>query len=397
MKLLWYGETPYIETGAGQVARHLLPVFLGFFDQVHLVAINQWWDVPELPESFSISLCTVEDTWNVEAAKAAITSCNYDVLFVTTDLNRITDLREQLEHAHAQHKIIIMYAAMDCHIFQPEFFSVMELASAPVVFSYWCKRLVSFLLPELAKRTEVIYHGCEPDVFFPLDAQERNQVRKDFFNIGPETFLVVNVNRNQVRKDLARTMAAFHLFHLEHPDSLLYIHAKQRDLGGDLPQQAQGMGLQIYGKQTEIVFAPPEYHESGGISRADLNRVYNAADACVSTSTGEGWGLTTTEALAASRPFIGPENTVFPELLGDGGRGYLVRSGGPELWAMFYGVSDSPRELCSTTGMKRALERVYLQPGEAAAKAHTGREWAEQHSWSRVQEQWRMLLRGLLY
>jgi glycosyltransferase involved in cell wall biosynthesis len=412
MKLLWYGETPYIETGAGQVAKNLLPVFQKYFDAIHLVAINQWWKQPDLPDGLRITWVDIPaekreltDIWSVPNIKSAIAAYDYDCLFLTTDLNRITELTEGIQGAKDRGIPVLIYAAMDTHIFNPEFFRVLTLATYPVVFSEWCKRLVSFLIPEL--ECKVIYHGCEPDVFHPLPADERRGLRKHLFNIDDDqTFLVLNVARNQVRKDLARSMAAFHLFYREYPHSALYLHSKQMDMGGHLPSQALGLGIRIHGENPEIIFAPEAYNESSGVPRDELNNLYNCADVCISTSTGEGWGLTTTESMAAGTPFIGPANTVFPEILGgkhrtgdlftDVERGVLVESGGPELWATFYGVCDNPRELCSTLGMKAALEYVYHYRAEAQVRAINARAWTCEHSWEHIQKQWEHLIHNAL-
>jgi glycosyltransferase involved in cell wall biosynthesis len=389
MKLLWYGESPFIETGAGQVAKHLLPVFQQFFDNIHLVAINQWWEPQQLPDEMGITLCTPEMCFNEENAKSIIAAGDYDVLFLTTDLNRITDLQEEIQQGAVDRDVpIIMYAAMDTHIYTRKFWNVLSLATVPVVFTNWCKRQCELILPDLAKKLQVIYHGCEPDVFYPLSTVDRQQIRRDMFGITDNTFLVINVNRNQVRKDLMRTMAAFHLFHMKCFHSVLYLHAKHSDLGGNIIGQAEYLGMDIRSKKPEVIFSPDNYHELTGVSREDLNRIYNAADVAVSTSTGEGWGLTTTEAMAAGTPFIGPNNTVFPEILGDGKRGLLVESGGPDLWATFYGVSDTPREICSTTGMMEALEDVYHNRDTAIQRASVARLWTERHTWEQVQQEW---------
>ncbi len=394
MRLLWYGETPYIETGAGQVAKHLLPVFLELFEEVHLIAIDQWWEEKNLPPGLTISLSSFEDQWNVKAIEPAIKRCDYDCLFLTTDLNLISDLSESLEVARSRGIPVVVYAAMDTNYYVESFFKVLELATVPVVFSRWCEGLVKKMLPDLPVR--VIYHGCEPDVFYPLSLGDRRLARHEMFDIDDDTFLVLNVNRNQVRKDLARSMAAFHLFHLDCPNSVLYLHSKRKDLGGSLPLQAAAFGMRIIGEYPEIVFTPDTYHESEGVSRADLNRIYNCADVCISTSTGEGWGLTTTEAMAAGTPFIGPDNTTFPELLGSNGqRGLLVESGGPNLWTLFYTITEMPREITSVTGMRDALFSVHGDRQAARERAYNAREWTKEHSWKRVQEQWYELFLSL--
>jgi glycosyltransferase involved in cell wall biosynthesis len=409
MKLLFYGESPFLPTGASQVTKQLLPALQRFFSDIHIVAINQVFPVDDLPTGLTLTCAPKEDMIATKEARQAIAKCDYDCLFLTTDINRITDLKPEISLAKQAGIPIIMYAAMDCHVFVREFWDVLLLASVPVVFSDWCYRQAVRMIPELASNLRVIYHGCEPDVFYPLPEQERKKVRNEIFSIFDDhIFLVVNVNRNQVRKDLARTMAAFHLFHIEHPNSLLYLHAKQKDLGGNLPTQAAYLGLEFRGENAEIVFAPDTLHELAGISREELNLIYNAADVCISTSTGEGWGLTTTEAMAAGTPFIGPDNTTFPEILGKidfhsgwkwniGKRGLLVQSGGPDLWTMFYGISDTPREIVSTTGMRNALLYAYSNRRAMKRYAEEARKWTLEHTWKHKQGEWVDLLEKVLY
>lgn len=404
MKLLWYGETMFIQTGAGQVAKQLLPVFQEVFSEIHLVPINQWWIQENLPAGLTITPGNQQDNWNLANAKQAISMLDYDCLFLTTDLNRISDLTAEIEKTHKYGIPVLMYGAMDTHVFQPAFFHVLELASIPVVFSEWCKRLVLYNIPALAEKLHVIYHGTEPDTFFPLAQEERQRLRKEYFSIEDDsTFVVVNVNRNQVRKDLARTMAAFHLFHLEVPDSLLYLHSKQQDVGGNLPSQAQGLGLRVQGAKPEVIFAPLDFNETNGVSREDLNKIYNSADCFLTTSTGEGWGLTTTEAMSAGTPVVGPDNTVFPEIMGEWlyqwfshfrmhERGILVESGGPDLWTTFYGISDTPREICSTTGAMAALQHVHDEHTKAIARAADAWAWTLNNTWEHKRAQWRALL-----
>ncbi len=397
MKLLAYMETPFIETGSGQVTKQLLPLLHEFFDEIHVVAINQFQPPALLPDWLTITCTSGEDHAATKESKEAIKAGGYDALFLSTDLNRIAAFEEELKGVHCP---IVMYALMDTHVWQSQFWQIMEQATIPVLSSEWACRQARMVRPGLEGKLQAIYHGCEPEEFYPLDDEARRAARKELFNIEDDaTFLALNVNRNQVRKDLPRTMAAFHLFHLEHPNSRLYLHSRRVDLGGDLASQALYIGLDIWKHPAEIVFAPDTYFAASGVPRADLNRIYNCADVFMTTTTGEGWGLTTTEAMAAGVPFVGPDNTTFPEILGRGHRhtphyhigerGLLVNSGGADLWVTFFTISDVPRELVSTTGMVSALEDVYLGRNQAKERAQAARKWTEEHTWQQVQQQWR--------
>jgi glycosyltransferase involved in cell wall biosynthesis len=402
-KLLAYMETPFIETGSGQVSKHLLPVLHEFFDHIHLVAINQFQEPALLPDWLTITCTSGEDHAATRESKEAIKAGGYDAIFLSTDLNRIAAFEEELKDVQVP---IVMYALMDTHVWQSQFWQIMDRATIPVLPSKWAVRQALQLRPHLADRLQAIYHGCEPDVFFPLSPEERRKARKEFFGIEDDNrFLALNCNRNQVRKDLPRTMAAFHLFHLEHPDSCLYLHSRRIDLGGDLASQALYIGLDLWKHPAEVVFAPDSYFAASGVPRTDLNRIYNCADVFVTTTTGEGWGLTTSEAMAAGVPVIGPDNTTFPEILGKwdtansgwnfADRGILVNSGGPDLWVTFFTISDVPRELVSTTGMRAAIEEVYNHREAAKERAVQARTWTKEHTWSQIQNQWRAVWKAI--
>ena len=53
------------------------------------------------------------------------------------------------------------------------------------------------------------------------------------------------------------------------------------------------------------------------LSRRDLNNLYNIFDVFLSTTSGEGWGLTTIEAAITKTPLVIPKCTSFPEIFGD--------------------------------------------------------------------------------
>ncbi len=392
MKILYYGETPVIETGAAQVSKQILSLMAEMGHQVSIVPISHWhelnYDRTAYPYTFYP--CSWDsDLYNKANVEQHIRVDDYDLLFLTGDIHLLDGLMDAvLDAKRVRSFVLVVYVAIDkeqriatpCRLF--------SMADIPVVFTMFGKREAIHLDPVSAEKIRVIYHGDEPNVFSPLSEQERQRIRKQTFHCDPDTFLVVNVNRNIPRKDLPRSMYAFHLFHQQHPDSRLYLHAARQDRGGHLPLQAYLLGLDI--RKGEVLFAHADYSSRDGCSRAMLNEFYNAADVCISTSQGEGWGLTTTEAMAAGTPFIGPHNSAFPELLGEQEeRGYLVESGGSDLWFMGSDVGALPCPLTSVTGMVEALEHVYTHREEAREKAKTARQWTQEHAWGHVREQWR--------
>jgi glycosyltransferase involved in cell wall biosynthesis len=400
MKILCYAEAP-IETGAGQISKQLLPLLASMGD-LEVVPINlnkdMVIDTVKYPYTFyrSEPSANIEDQFNLKNAQKHILEDAYDLLFLTGDINRIADCIDSVEQARWQGKefTTVCLGAIDSAVINAASVKCLWQVDHPVVYSQYAYDQAIKFIPALAKKLKVIQLGCEPDVFYPLTKDEKRQVRDFTFRITDDsTFFVTCFNRNQLRKDLARSMYAFHLFHEKHENSIMYVHARQEDLGGSLTQQAILLGIPL----STIIFTPPGYNEVAGMPRETLNKFYNAGDVCISTSTGEGWGLTTTEAMAAGTPFIGPRNSSFPEILGENEeRGYMVQSGGPNLWMMPYGVMNQPKDLVSVTDMVGTLEHVYNNRQEAYAKAGAARTWTEEHKWSHMNAQWSALLTPIM-
>jgi glycosyltransferase involved in cell wall biosynthesis len=70
----------------------------------------------------------------------------------------------------------------------------------------------------------------------------------------------------------------------------------------------------------------PKQYESNLLSIEMLNGIYNASDIYITTTLGEGWGLTITEAFATKLPVIAPNTTSISEISGYGSRAYLLET-----------------------------------------------------------------------
>lgn len=153
------------------------------------------------------------------------------------------------------------------------------------------------------------------------------------------------------------------------------------------------MGMQLVQPGLEVMFTPLDFSEQSGAPREFLNVLYNCADALVSTTTGEGFGLTTTDAMAAQRPVIVPRNTSSIEIVGENEeRGYLARAGGDvDHQFIHYGVTDNPRDIVHSDSMIEKMEEVYFYPERAAEKASLARAWTLDHTWAHAKVQWQAL------
>lgn len=397
-------------TGFGNVNKHLLAACARVADVTAVCSTHYAEDYDRTAYPYEIIGCEMVDVplrdaahqRNLPRIMKAVDALDWDVFFYQGDIGWNNDVLArvgEIQQAHPE-KHSIFYSPIDGDISLDIAFNVFKLCSAPVTYTYHGRSVVERYAPDVADKMSVMQLGCEPAVFFPLSAEKRKEARiKIFGDVYADQFLCINVNRNQTRKDLARCMAAFHLFHQKHTDSSLYLHSVMADAGGHLPTQARLVGCDIFKRPAEIAFSGLDL--ANAWSRETLNDLYNAADCLLSTSVGEGWGLTTTEAMCAGTPVIVPANTANLDILGEQipgahfnyKRGWGVRTGGDLDHTQFiYSNGGGPVSIIHSESFVDTLEYVYYHREEARDKATTARAWCLENTWKRRESEWVQLL-----
>jgi glycosyltransferase involved in cell wall biosynthesis len=239
-------------------------------------------------------------------------------------------------------------------------------------------------MKDLKKDIKVIYHGCDTATFKPIDKEVRDLWRGKYLGItDPETFVFVNVNRNSVRKDIPRSILAFKEFKKQVPNSLYYIHTAAKDNNIDLLQCVDSLGLSL---SKDVVFPARFNLADGGFPDDILNQFYNCGDAFLTTTLGEGWGLTITEAMCAGVPVIGPNNTSIPEILGgDLDRGYVYDCA-ETTWVDNSGYRPLGRMEDIVAKMLEAHENRGTDIERGIV--HRASKFADTHVWSAVCKDW---------
>lgn len=403
MRLLFYGESPLNPTGFGTVNRHLLKACARVADEVTCIATTHYYESydreeypyeiigcnPDIPHDFT-------GQKNLENIEKYLRAGEWDVFFIQGDMGASTNIQKLASEIAKEDpmKDTIFYMPVDGDISLGFMFSPLTWCSAPVVYTNHAKSVIKKYQPEIAKKTSVIWLGCETETFFPLSKREKREARKELFGEAYlDRFIVINVNRNQVRKDLARSINLFHGFHQKHPDTTLYLHSVQNDSGGSLPVQAMLAGCDVKKFPAEIAFSGLDL--ANPWPRATLNRMYNACDLLISTAYGEGWGLTTTEAMAAGIPVLVPGNTANLDIVGKNQeRGYLMKTGGDlDHTTFIYENGGSPVPHVHKKSFMAQMERIYTHYDEALEKAEGALAWCRQNTWSHREKNWEDLLR----
>jgi glycosyltransferase involved in cell wall biosynthesis len=165
----------------------------------------------------------------------------------------------------------------------------------------------------------VIPHGVTKGQFAPKD---KTEARKNL-GLREDIFIVFNGNRNQPRKRIDITIAAFARFAVGRPDVQLYLHMGMKDQGWDVMpifgREMMRNGLDPNGRiiMTTNTPAPPNV----GVEM--LNDIYNAVDVGINTCKGEGWGLVNFEHAACKVAQVVPDHTSCKEIFD--GYGKLIR------------------------------------------------------------------------
>jgi glycosyltransferase involved in cell wall biosynthesis len=241
---------------------------------------------------------------------------------------------------------------------------------------------------------EVIPHGVDADIFRPLETAEgvtprmhaRSLLFPDIKDLGGR-FIVLNANRNQPRKRIDTTIRAFALFARGKPAGVnLFLHMGVEDVGWNVVTLARRHGVE------DRVLMSSLNKTIQGVSRQQLNRVYNACDVGLNTSTAEGWGLPSFEHAATRAAQVVPRHSACAELWADSG--VLVEPA-------FKIINEkilTEGWLVTPEAVAGALERLYADRElleEMSERAYRNAT-REEYRWGNISARWDALFREVL-
>jgi len=247
----------------------------------------------------------------------------------------------------------------------------------------------------------VLPHGVNSDIYGPLHG--RQSLRHELYSKQPwlkdDDFVMINVNANQCRKDIprsleilaglvARGVPAKLILHMPEnggPEQNISIDSCARQLGLR-PAQHYGHHNALFRGSQSILPETTDYSVKG---IGSLVGFYNLADLYLTTTLGEGWGLPITEALACGTPVAMPEGTACGEIgkaLVDHGLGHMRCLLPLEYGTIVHRADNSRmRHRVYLSGAVDAIE-AYYKSGQWRDRVPIGsnKEMKEWLSWDRV-------------
>ena len=399
LKILYYGDSPMAQTGMGRVTDNVLKqIYKSTKAKIEIVAINHnfpYYDRDKFPYIIYPATFNGADPLGRDMIKEFILQGDFDILITNNDPEILYSLLPTIKKAQIEHDFkTVAYFPVDT---EEQFIGdivkeLIKIYDYPIVFTEYAKQSAIKKYGKIGEKLSVIYHGIDPEVYKIPEPLTRKKFRAEVFGLTKDDFLVTNVGRNQWRKDFYRTMLGFLMFYKEHENAVLYLHAKRKDIGGDLLAQFISTCDQVELDAQELIdngrikFTGDSFNTFTGISQDNLALVYGSSDVVISTNVGEGFGLPTIEAMACNVPVILPDNTSTTELVGaNEERGYLIESGSDiNLWDIDYGFSEVPRPKCDVNSIVEKLNKVYNDREETKNKAQAGYDWIQDYTWQNI-------------
>lgn len=193
----------------------------------------------------------------------------------------------------------------------------------PVAMSDYGARVIS---EHIGRPVERIYHGVDTATFRPVAFNDPLHVAgrtlrtkedcKAAFGLDPARKVILRTDRNVTRKFYPALFAMFREVARRDPDVDLVLHCHPLDTeGSNLYEE-----LARYPEELRGRLRWTDAHDTfNGLPTEGLVALMNAADVYVSTTGGEGFGLTLAESLACEVPVVVTDWAADRETVGSGG------------------------------------------------------------------------------
>jgi len=307
-------------------------------------------------------------------------------------LQHLFENRFDPERILLQYKPILTYIPCDGVNLPPAWPSIIGQTTRVVTMSRWGQKQYP--------GSEMVYHGVDTNDFWPVrekpitvsggEVLKSKRDCKRAFGFDPDGFVVGRVDSNSGRKDYPASWKALVPFMRRHKEVQVHFHCESTNY-------AHGINLPVlYSREPDIdsarFFSPGMFRGGQGWPQSDLCALYNAFDVFISTSRGEGFGLTLAESLACSVPVIAQNVSAIPETVGPGGillepeRLITVPSGEDNWLADIKAFTSALEHVYQSAGLRRDL-------GEAGLK-HVRESFSWDAAASRFDEYLRTIASG---
>lgn len=408
MRLLVFGH--YSHTGFGTVTVELATRFLAAGVDVRILAVNhrgepvrgplqgRVWPAQMMGEAFGGNISAQAITgqlWRDLDGE----DWKPDAVLAIADVSGFLDhMGPGTEQRLAAWKSlpVFHYVPIEGDNLNPLWRGLWNDIAQPVAMSDYGQRVIS---EHIGRQVPRIYHGVDTDMFRQVSFAEpaitggkrltsRDQC-KEFFGLAGKKVLL-RADRNATRKFYYRLVQAFAEIAPRDPDVVLVLHCQPNEPGGiDITGETARLPIEI---QRRVLFTG--MHDTWrGLDHEGLVALYNAADIYVSTTGGEGFGLTLAESLACETPVVVTDWAAEREVVGPGG--VLVppltdKYGEPVRFHSSYGMDWA---IPDAKGFVQPVLDLLAKPSRRRALGQEGRRHVQRSfNWDAATEAFLLLL-----
>lgn len=355
-RILWISDGG-VTTGFGTVTHNIGDRLVEMGHDVHVLAANHTGDhFPTKVKLYKANSKSPQDTIGKTRVLEMIAEVMPDVVFLLNDPHTLTGLL--FKNNNDPDKILLRFRPIVAYLpvdgaNVPRAWTEMNKFMRPVAMS-------DFGASQLGVK-EMIHHGVDP-AFHPVSPTNplvlsnnnlitSKQEAKEAFGFEPDHFLIGRIDRNSWRKDFGSTWKALLPVVKRHRDVDVYFHCQGNDPAGGPIMPA----LFTRDPDTMERFQMPSkesFNTFRGWPTSDVVGILNAMDLFVTTSMGEGFGLTIAEAMACGVPVIAQDCSAISEVVGSGG--ILIEPGATVTSPM--GVD---LRVANVEAFTEAVERIY--------------------------------------
>lgn len=392
-KVLWLGDAG-ATTGFATATHAITDRLIDKGHEVSCLAVNYRGDTyPTRMRLFMPTLLQGHDIHGMSRVVEVLAETEPDVVVMLNDplvqLNMLFNNDYDTEKILLRYRPLIGYTPVDGYD-MPKYWAVLGTVTRQVAMSKFGQ--------DSLPGSELIYHGVDTVTFHPVSEEEplspepnvrilSKRQAKEYIGVDPDAFFVLRVDANSWRKDYASTWKALQAPMRRHKDIEVHFHCAGSDKQGGVKMPA----LWSRAPETAERFHlpnPETFNTFKGWSKEHLATLYNAADLFVSTTMGEGFGLTLAEAAACGVPIVAQAVSAVPEVVGPGGiivkKGFAVTAPGGQ--DMYHASIDRFSE---------AVEFMYTHTKDRQRMGNLARQHALTFSWDDAADKFDALITEL--
>lgn len=331
-KILWI--TDLYTSGYSIVSKNLLPYIINNYD-IYILVINTVLDKKNILEQLNFKIneknLYVIKLPDISSKKSLIESkelkdyfynhmiglyqlpdliknINPEIIFTINDY-QIIDRQIELINSIPWKGIKIGYMPIDAENYKINFFEKLNKLDHIITMNNKSKHIINNT--NYNNKIHILEHPIS-NHFYSIN--NKYQIRQQFFNnkIGDDDIIIMNSNENSYRKRLDLTLKSFYLLYTHHKfKNKVYLLIKTSKYNNDnfnLEKTINDYNIEFnINLNNKIMIVTDKYDLD------TLNKLYNCADLHISTTSGEGWGLTAFEFLKIGKFCFVPDNTCYSE------------------------------------------------------------------------------------